>query len=90
MAAQLQADAVHSLTVAHRTKDRQTLRLTDPGGNRVVFDFWNFISGLVAGAIGGSLLTFHLTKNIRADRHGTATDQSGARAGGDMVGRDKR
>ena len=54
------------------------------------FDFWNFISGLVAGAIGGSLLTFQFTKNVRADRHGTATDQSGARAGGDIVGRDKR
>lgn len=58
-------------------------------GNHMVFDLWNFLSGLVAGAIGGSLLTFHLTKNVRADRHGTATDQSGARAGGDIVGRDK-
>jgi|TARA_R100000501_G_scaffold14813_2_gene26867 hypothetical protein len=56
----------------------------------MVFDLWNFLSGLVAGAIGGSLLTFQLTKNVRADRHGTATDQSGALAGGDIVGRDKR
>lgn len=53
------------------------------------FDFWNFISGLVTGTIGGSLLTFHFVKTVRADRHGTATDQSGARADGDIVGRDK-
>jgi hypothetical protein len=59
-------------------------------GNHMVFDLWNFLSGLVAGAIGGSLLTFHFTKNVRADRHGNAADQSGARAGGDIVGRDKR
>ena len=56
----------------------------------MVFDLWNFFIGLVAGAIGGSLLTFHFTKSVRADRHGTATDQSRARAGGDIVGRDKR
>ena len=54
------------------------------------FDLWNFLGGLLTGAIGGALLTFHFTKNIRADRNGTATDQSGARAGGDIVGRDKR
>ena len=53
------------------------------------FDLWNFLGGLVAGVIGGSLITFHLTKNVRADRQGTAADQSGARAGGDIVGRDK-
>ncbi|WP_395449922.1 hypothetical protein ACHMW7_08990 [Aminobacter sp. UC22_36] len=56
----------------------------------MAFDLWNFLGGLLAGAIGGSLLTFHFTKNVRADRHGTATDQSGARAGGDIAGRDKR
>jgi hypothetical protein len=56
----------------------------------MAFDIWNFLGGLLAGAIGGSLLTFHFTKNVRADRHGTATDQSDARAGGDIVGRDKR
>lgn len=54
------------------------------------FDLWNFLGGLLTGAIGGSLLTFHLTKNVRAESHGTATDQSGARAVGDIVGRDKR
>lgn len=55
----------------------------------MAFNLWNFLSGLAAGAIGGSLLTLHFTKSVRADRHGTATDQSGARAGGDIVGRDK-
>jgi hypothetical protein len=54
------------------------------------FDFWNFLGGLLTGAIGGASLTLYFTKNIRADRHGTATDQSHARAGGDIVGRDKR
>jgi len=54
------------------------------------FDFWNFLGGLLAGAIGGSLLTLRFTKNVRADRQGTAIDQSGAQAGGDIVGRDKR
>ena len=55
----------------------------------MAFDLWNFLGGLLTGAIGAGLLTFHFTKNVRADRHGTATDQSGARAGGDIVGRDK-
>jgi hypothetical protein len=56
----------------------------------MAFDLWNFLGGVFAGAIGGSLLTFHFTKNLRANSHGTATDQSGSRAGGDIVGRDKR
>jgi len=54
------------------------------------FDLWNFLGGLLTGAVGGALLTFQLTKNVRADRQATATDQSRAHAGGDIVGRDKR
>lgn len=54
------------------------------------FDLWNFVGGLITGALGGALLTLHITKNVRSGSHGTATDQSGARAGGDIVGRDKR
>ncbi|HWW49422.1 MAG TPA: hypothetical protein VNZ94_16445 [Xanthobacteraceae bacterium] len=54
------------------------------------FDIFNFLGGLLTGAVGGALLTFHFTKNVRANSHGTAIDQSGARAGGDIVGRDKR
>ncbi|MBT9385645.1 hypothetical protein KM176_17370 [Pseudooceanicola sp. CBS1P-1] len=52
------------------------------------FDLWNFIGGLVTG-IGGSWLTFQVTKNVRADRNGNAVDQANAKAGGDIVGRDK-
>lgn len=54
------------------------------------FDLWNFLGGLLAGAVGGSLLTFKLTKSMHSGRHGTVTDQSHAHAGGDIVGRDKR
>jgi len=56
----------------------------------MAFDLWNFLGGLFAGAAGGALLTLQLTKTMRSDRHGNTTDQSGARAGGDIVGRDKR
>ena len=56
----------------------------------MTFDLWNFLGGLVSGLVGGALLTLHFTKTVRADRNGNANDQSGARAGGDIVGRDKR
>jgi len=48
------------------------------------------IGGLLSGLLGGSLLTLQLTKTMRADRHGNSVDQSGAKARGDIVGRDKR
>jgi len=54
------------------------------------FDLWNFLGGLIAGGIGGSLLTLKLTKNQRTNGSGTTVDQSNSKAGGDMVGRDKR
>lgn len=56
----------------------------------MTFDLWNFLGGLLAGGAGASLLTLRLSNSIRADRNSVATDQSGARAGGDIVGRDKR
>jgi len=56
----------------------------------ITLDLWNFIGGLVAGGIGGALLTLKLTKNIRTQGSGNAVDQSRAEAGGDIVGRDKR
>lgn len=56
----------------------------------MAFDLWNFLGGLLTGAAGGALLTLQFTKTMRADRHGTTTDQSGATARGDIVGRDKR
>lgn len=54
------------------------------------FDLWSFLGGLLPGLVGGSLLTLHFTKTMKADRHGNTVDQSGARARGDIVGRDKR
>ena len=51
----------------------------------------SFIIGLVGGGTVGSILTLKFGgKNITATSQGTAVDQSKARAGGDMVGRDKR
>ena len=47
-----------------------------------------FVGGLIAGAAGGSLLTFRLTRKNQASGAGSVTDQSSARAGGDIVGRD--
>lgn len=64
-------------------------QVDQPGESQMGFDLWNFLGGLLTGTLGGALLTLKLTKNIHADRHGTATDQSRARAGGDIVGRDK-
>ncbi len=56
----------------------------------MTFDLWNFLGGLLTGAIGGAAVTFYYTKTVRAGGNGTATDQSHASAGRDMVGRDKR
>lgn len=55
-----------------------------------IFDFWNFIGGLVAGGAGGAFLTLKLTKNMRTNGDGNTVDQAGAKAGGDIVGRDKK
>ncbi len=56
----------------------------------IAFDLWNFIGGLVAGGIGGALLTLKFTKNQRTNGSGMTVDQSRSKAGGDIVGRDKR
>ncbi|MEO1190272.1 MAG: hypothetical protein AAFY02_00820 [Pseudomonadota bacterium] len=56
----------------------------------LTFDLWNFLGGLVAGGIGGALLTLKFTKNQRTTGTGTTVDQSKSNAGGDIVGRDKR
>jgi hypothetical protein len=49
----------------------------------------SFIGGLATGGVGGSLLTLHIKRETRVTGGGTMTDQSGASAGGDIVGRDK-
>ena len=46
-----------------------------------------FMGGLVSGGIGGSLLTLRVTRTNRSGRD--ITDQSSARAGGDIVGGNK-
>lgn len=56
----------------------------------LTFDLWNFIGGLVAGGIGGALVTLKLTKIIRSEGNGTSVDQTKVNAGGDVIGRDKR
>jgi len=47
------------------------------------------IAGLIAGGAGGSWLTFRFSRKNQLSGRGSITDQSGARAGGDIVGRDK-
>lgn len=54
------------------------------------FEFWNFFSGLIAGGLGGSLMTITLSKTMKSDRGGSTVDQSGSSAGNDIVGRDKK
>ena len=53
-------------------------------------EIWSFVAGLAGGGTVGSLLTIrYMRKQVKASGGATVTDQSGARAGGDMVGRDK-
>jgi hypothetical protein len=47
------------------------------------------ICSFVAGLAGGSLLTLRFTRKTTASSQGANIDQSGASAGGDLVGRDK-
>lgn len=55
------------------------------------FDVWNFVSGALAGALGGAFLTLKITKKSQnTTGSGTTVDQANAKAGGDVVGRDKR
>ncbi|EJN06804.1 hypothetical protein [Phyllobacterium sp. YR531] len=53
------------------------------------FDVSNFVLGLLTGGVGGALLTYQVTKTFRAGTNGNAVDQSRAKAGRDIVGRDK-
>ncbi len=46
------------------------------------------IISFLVGAVAGSLVTIYF-KNLRAGDRGNAVDQAGAKAGGDVVGRDK-
>lgn len=47
-----------------------------------------FIGGLVTGGAGGSWLTLRISRKNQLSGAGSIVDQSGARAGGSIAGRD--
>ena len=47
------------------------------------------IGGLIAGALGGSLVTLRVTRQQIGSGSGVISNQKGATASGDVVGRDK-
>lgn len=50
-------------------------------------DYLSEIISFILGAFGGSLVTWQVTKKtMRASGRSTVIDQSGANAGGDIVG----
>jgi hypothetical protein len=50
----------------------------------------SFVGGIVGGALAGSRLTLHFMRRNVVTGSGSNVDQSGAAAGGDIIGRDKR
>ncbi len=54
-----------------------------------VKDVGTFLGGVLTGALGGSLITLRFMRKNSVKGGGSISDQSGARAGGDIVGRDK-
>jgi hypothetical protein len=52
-------------------------------------EIWIAIGGVIAGALGGSLLTLRLTRTNRVSGSGHVTDQSNSRVGGDQIGGNK-
>ena len=52
-------------------------------------EIWSAIGGLIAGAIGGSLITFRITRNTTAAGNGRVVDQSNSRVSGDQIGGNK-
>lgn len=53
-----------------------------------MIDYISEIFSFLLGGVLGSFLTIHFKKQ-KSSGNGTAVDQSGSRAGGDIVGRDK-
>lgn len=53
------------------------------------FQLGSFVGGLLAGLAGGSAVTFGIMKRTSASFGGSVVDQTGAKAGGDVTGRDK-
>ncbi len=52
-------------------------------------EIWSFLGGLIGGGIGGSLITLRFTRQNRATGRSSIVDQSGSKAGGDVVGGNK-
>jgi hypothetical protein len=52
-------------------------------------DYWGEVISFIAGLVGGSLITLQF-KKITASGSAHVTDQSGAKAGGDIVGGDQK
>lgn len=48
------------------------------------------IISFIAGLVGGSLITLQITKKVTASNGSKVIDQSGANAGGDIVGGNKQ
>lgn len=52
-------------------------------------DWWNVLAGFMGGSAFGSLITYSVQKKkISTHGSGNAVDQSGARAGRNIAGRD--
>jgi len=56
-------------------------------GNAV--DYWGEVISFVVGLAGGSFITWQF-KKVTASGSARVTDQSGAKAGGDIVGGDQK
>lgn len=54
------------------------------------FGFWGILGGLIGGSILGSIVTYTVQKRFSSSGSGNAVDQNRAKAGGDIVGRDKK
>lgn len=52
-------------------------------------EIWSAFGGLIAGAIGGSLITLRITRNTTASGNGRVVNQSGSRVTGDQIGGNK-
>jgi len=55
----------------------------------IIAKYGSEIVSFIAGLAGGSLLTLKFIRKTSVDREGSNVNQSGASAGGDLVGRDK-
>ena len=54
------------------------------------FDTISFIAGLIGGGTFGSILTFSISKYMSAGANSRIIDQSSAKAGGDIIGGNKK